>query len=269
VSTHLAAGQYLGAIRGRVEHHGVVVSEIVHETARALPPHSHQAAYFCVLVSGRYAEHIGTRVLEYERFAVTFHPPNFFHRDRIGNLGARFFNVDLGPTWQSSFGDDLTRVPPGLLDSSSSVAAARMHAQHKMGILSREGIDSCVWELVGDAARLAGPREKARTPWMDRCLELLRASIARPITIAEMSAAVDIHPVHLSREFRRQFGRTAGEHLQLLRIKTACGLLGDTALPLADVAAATGFADQSHFTRVFHALIGCTPGRYRALRRSG
>jgi len=34
---------------------------------------------------------------------------------------------------------------------------------------------------------------------------------------------------------------------------------------LADVALATGFADQAHFTRVFRAGVGLSPGQYRLL----
>ena len=38
--------------------------------------------------------------------------------------------------------------------------------------------------------------------------------------------------------------------------------------PLADVALATGFADQAHLTRKFKAAFGITPARYRALGAS-
>ncbi len=34
--------------------------------------------------------------------------------------------------------------------------------------------------------------------------------------------------------------------------------------PLVDIAAATGFADQAHMTRVFKDIMGATPGQHRA-----
>src|SRR5438094_198063 len=43
-------------------------------------------------------------------------------------------------------------------------------------------------------------------------------------------------------------------------------LAGET--PLADIATEAGFADQSHFTRVFKRHVGATPARYREQTRS-
>jgi AraC family transcriptional regulator len=40
-------------------------------------------------------------------------------------------------------------------------------------------------------------------------------------------------------------------------------LLRESALPLADIAVQCGFADQSHFTRVFSGRTGLSPGRWR------
>ena len=37
--------------------------------------------------------------------------------------------------------------------------------------------------------------------------------------------------------------------------------------PLATVAAATGFTDQSHLCRVFKSLLGCTPVEFRGFAR--
>ena len=41
-----------------------------------------------------------------------------------------------------------------------------------------------------------------------------------------------------------------------------------TGASLAEAAAGTGFADQSHFTRHFKAHLGLTPGRYLSLQRA-
>jgi AraC family transcriptional regulator len=48
-----------------------------------------------------------------------------------------------------------------------------------------------------------------------------------------------------------------------MRVERAARLLRDTAMPLADVAAACGFCDQSHLARSFRHVLGCTPSDYR------
>ena len=80
-------------------------------------------------------------------------------------------------------------------------------------------------------------------------------------------ALAGVHPVHLARTFRREYGVTVGEYARALRLDWAQALLSDPDLSLAEVAAGAGFADQSHFTRAFRAYAGVTPGRYRELLR--
>jgi transcriptional regulator GlxA family with amidase domain len=52
-----------------------------------------------------------------------------------------------------------------------------------------------------------------------------------------------------------------------LRVAFARARLADTDEPIAAIALAAGFADQSHFTNVFRALTGLAPADYRRRRR--
>jgi AraC family transcriptional regulator len=91
---------------------------------------------------------------------------------------------------------------------------------------------------------------------------LIEAEYARALTVTEVAALVGVHPVHLSREFRRRFGQTLGEYVHKARVRAACALMARDEVPLAIVAASVGFADQAHFCRVFKALVGCTPSAF-------
>jgi AraC family transcriptional regulator len=71
------------------------------------------------------------------------------------------------------------------------------------------------------------------------------------------------HPATLTRAFRRELGCTPGDYQRRLRVERAARLLRDTSMPLADVAAACGFCDQSHLARSFRHVLGCTPSDYR------
>jgi AraC-like DNA-binding protein len=67
--------------------------------------------------------------------------------------------------------------------------------------------------------------------------------------------------------FRQIHGCTVGEYVRKLRINAACHDLNDSEIPLAEVALTSGFADQSHFSRVFKRQVGMTPGAFRKLAR--
>jgi AraC family transcriptional regulator len=54
-----------------------------------------------------------------------------------------------------------------------------------------------------------------------------------------------------------------GEDLRRLRIDRASEQLVTGDLPLAEIALAAGFADQSHFSNVFRRRTGMSPSRFR------
>ena len=75
-----------------------------------------------------------------------------------------------------------------------------------------------------------------------------------------------MHPASLARGFRLDEGATIGDYVSRLRIQHACRLMHDEVMNLAEIAAACGFADQSHLTRVFKSITGLTPGSFRERR---
>jgi AraC family transcriptional regulator len=61
---------------------------------------------------------------------------------------------------------------------------------------------------------------------------------------------------------------TPHEWLQTCRVERAKDMMMAADLSLAEVALACGFADQSHFTRIFTRKTGSTPGAWKRLRRA-
>jgi hypothetical protein len=59
-------------------------------------------------------------------------------------------------------------------------------------------------------------------------------------------------------------GSSVGEYQRKMRITAACRMMQSSTLPLAQIAAETGFADQAHFSRVFKRQTGKTPREYRS-----
>src|SRR5262249_2353682 len=94
--------------------------------------------------------------------------------------------------------------------------------------------------------------------------ERLRARGREKVALGELAQAAGVHPAHLARTFRSRYGVSVGEYGRRLRLAWTVGELARGERPLAEVALEAGFADQSHFTRVFKRYVGSTPARYRA-----
>ncbi|WP_050438107.1 AraC family transcriptional regulator [Aeromonas hydrophila] len=97
---------------------------------------------------------------------------------------------------------------------------------------------------------------------LQRAAELMQDDCSRPLTLAQLSAVAGLTPSHFVRSFSRHYGMTPHAYLLDQRIRHARTLLrrGE---PLAEVALASGFADQAHFQRQFKRRVAATPGHYR------
>jgi AraC-like DNA-binding protein len=107
-------------------------------------------------------------------------------------------------------------------------------------------------------------------PWqLRRAKEMLVSRLDEPISLAELARACKLSPSHFSRAFRQTTGQPPHRWLMEQRIEKAKQMLVDTTLSLAEIAQRCGFADQSHFTRVFVQLVQSSPGQWRRHWRGG
>lgn len=85
----------------------------------------------------------------------------------------------------------------------------------------------------------------------------------RDNAVAEMAARAGLPPRTFSRRFRAATGYSPIDYVQAVRIEEAKQMLTTTATPVDDIAYEVGYADPSHFRRLFRRLAGTTPSRYR------
>jgi AraC family transcriptional regulator len=101
-----------------------------------------------------------------------------------------------------------------------------------------------------------------------RAKELLSANLSGGILLTDLATACNLSVRQFTRAFRQTTGMAPHRWLLQRRIEKAQDLLARSTRSLAHVAADCGFADQSHFTRVFTRAIGITPGQWRRIRHT-
>ncbi len=108
------------------------------------------------------------------------------------------------------------------------------------------------------------PAKGGLAPWQERrAKEFLDANLDGDVSVMLLARACGLSTKHFSRAFRQTTGTSPHRWLVQRRIDKARQILRDADVPLADVAVACGFADQSHLTRVFRRSIGMSPGQWR------
>lgn len=103
-------------------------------------------------------------------------------------------------------------------------------------------------------------------PALQRAMMRLQAGFEPSLTVPALAVAAGVSVSGLHALFQRWLGISPGRYLLDLRLREAERLIGETRRPLAEIALAVGFSDQSALTRSLKRRRAVTPG---ALRRGG
>lgn len=102
-----------------------------------------------------------------------------------------------------------------------------------------------------------------------RCREFIEDHLDTDLSLHALAQQFGMSTRHFTRRFTRTFHAPPYRYLLMRRIARARILLKQPGPTLCDVAHACGFADQSHFTRVFSRLAGVSPGVFRQAMSGG
>lgn len=98
---------------------------------------------------------------------------------------------------------------------------------------------------------------------INRVLSMIDARFSEPLRLSELCAAASLSERTLTRYFVQHLGESVGRYIARVRIGHACRSLADTGLPIAVIAARSGFANVANFNRQFKAAKKTTPAEYR------
>jgi transcriptional regulator GlxA family with amidase domain len=131
---------------------------------------------------------------------------------------------------------------------------ARLSARHLVTLLTSPA--------GGEQSRRRG----GLAPWQKRKIErYVRENLDRVLQRDELGAQVSLSTCHFSRAFKETFGQSPHAYIVRLRLEMAKELMLSTDDALSQIAFACGFADQSHFTKMFRRSVGDTPNNWRRL----
>src|SRR5271155_2462279 len=264
------AGVFYGATLKRRDLADFTCSENTYSPNLRLASHGHERSYFSLVLAGSYTERYGRKTRDCDRLSASFHPPEEMHSDCFCNTGGRLFSVEFKPALIDRIADLGIRLcDPGEFKGGLPIQLGfRLYREfQKEDVPSQLSLEGAALELLAEISRLEFRDSVAPAAWLKRAEEILRSSFSSPPGLFELASAVEVHPVHLAREFRGHFGCTVGEYIRQLRVDFACQALLQTDAALIEIALNAGFSDQSHFTRTFRSAMGVPPAQFRKLRR--
>jgi transcriptional regulator of acetoin/glycerol metabolism len=100
-----------------------------------------------------------------------------------------------------------------------------------------------------------------------RVKEYVATHLHENLDIGTLAARTGLSAHHFSRAFKASVGMPPHRYVLEQRLRKAAELLEHSEDSLSSIALAVGFADQSHFSRAFHGLMGLTPSQFRRAHR--
>jgi len=179
--------------------------------------------------------------------------------------GGEYLQIS-GPGIQTDTGGYLTNVQvPGALSAAGDI---------RKWLLAGDAPDdlSCedrITRLVSAGRRPSNVPKAAR--WMTpmrfrRVSDFVEANLAANLTVAGIDGEIGVSASFLSRAFSALCGQSPYDFILSRRLQRARRLIATTGLPLAEIAAVSGFSSQSHMTTCFRSRIGVNPSSLTRVR---
>lgn len=250
------------------------VDAVLADSDRSYPRHCHDQFGVGVILDGAQISASGRGQVEAEAGNVITVNPGEIHDGAPVGGGRRWSMLYIEPerlaALAEGLGDGTAKAceftAPVVTDPRIAAAATAMIAAVHRAAATGETLESeerCLLAL----APLLGGRGEAGEPstsaGIRRALALIDDDPAAPLSLRELAAEAGLSRFQVVRGVARATGFTPHAYLLRRRIELVRRRIRD-GLSLAETAAACGFADQSHMTRLFTRTFGYAPGAYAA-----
>ena len=250
---------------------GFTLREGRHPGGSVLPWHDHPGPTLCFVYAGAFTERFAGTTLECTPGTLKITPAGELHSNRFGQEETHGLLVEADSARVESLGEygTVLQERSSFRDEGLALLAWRVAGElNRRDAAAPLAIEGLLLEILAGATRARDLRLTGALPrWLAEARAYLHDS-ARVESLGELAAAVGVHPVTLARGFRRAYGCSVGAYLRWLRVAHAARRLAETDAPLAEIALAAGFADQSHFSNVFRRETGLSPSAFRRAVRT-
>ncbi len=120
--------------------------------------------------------------------------------------------------------------------------------------------DSSIDQDVAHAYRYA-----SQSSVLAEALRIMSLNLDQPLSIADIARQAGTTHRSLDRLFARHIGHSPAQYFKKLRANRAANLLLQTAMPVSEIALASGFSTASHMGQYFKTVYNMTPTQYRQM----
>lgn len=264
---HLQTGQFYGQTNEIIYIDGITLTDTEY-THSHVDWHYHENAYFTFILQGHVME--GNKKENYicSPGTLLFHNWQEPHYNIKPDGFTRGFHIELEQKWINGLSMDLNSVQ-GSIQICNPDLIILLYKIFKEAKTNDNATGLSIQHLLLQVlAKLSGLQEqssKSKPLWVKNIKAILHDQFSEKLSLTDLSNSLNIHPVHLSRDFSKYFHCSIGEYIRKLKIEKALSLLSEKERSLTAISFSCGFSDQSHFIRCFKEIVGINPLAYRRM----
>lgn len=231
------------------------------------PRHTHQSFSLGLIGKGQRTIQIGKQewhIAAGEGFIINPWQPHTCHT--FGSEGHNYWVISINQAWmQRLFTESTSKIgfpyfSQIRITDSTFLASLAAWLQNRPASNKQTLIDLLQTNLMHDAQEITLSRPSSSDS-LATAFQQLEARQDETISLHELATATHLSPFYLNRAFRKAEGIPPHAYHLQMRIKKSLQILLETD-SIVTTAQQLGFADQSHFTRLFKRQVGITPGRF-------
>jgi AraC family transcriptional regulator len=255
----LKTGEFFGTHYQKSAFENIIVTDTEY-THNKVDWHHHENPYFTYLLQGKLFESNKKKSYYLEPGSLLFHNWQDTHYNIKPPEYTRGFHIELNEKWFSNYNIQITDFEGSISLKNPLIKNLmnRIFIESKINDqYSNLSIETSLIDIFGSIKKTEEKVLK-RPIWVNNLQELLFEENI-DYSLKNLSAILEIHPIHLSREFSRYFGTTLGNYIRLIKLNKAFYLLASNKFSMTEICYQCGFYDQSHFITNFKSVYKTTP----------
>lgn len=253
---------FLGSTSERFQMDFCTISIVNYQNPVSEDWHSHEKIHLSLILQGGNLESRKREDIQVSTGAIILYHEEELHRNRYTLFPSKNLNLEFDKAFFKK--EDLnfngfvlskTRNPDNLFNL--------LKIYHELYLNDSYSSESIFFSLLALFAKKG--QSSLKPSWLNNLKEILEDRWNEFVLLDELAKQINVHPVTISKYFRKYFHCTLSDYMRKIKIEKAVYLLMNTRKSITEIAFLCGFSDQSHFIRVFKAYVGFNPKRFRKI----